>query len=293
MHRVEPATRSRRDPAGPEARRVLCMGGACIERVFRVDEIPRRPIKVQATAYRERCGGAAAVAALTIARLGGTASLHCRVGADADGARVAGWLTQAGVDISGVRRCPGGKTAGTAVIVDRAGRRLAAPFAGAGLDAPGDMRAPADLAHADAVLVDMRWQRDAQVLLRAARSAGVPGVLVADTGAPAAIAALAALAGHIILAPAALRGAAGIADPHDALRQVPRSKATDFVAAIDGGAVAWIADGRVRRVAIPAPVADAGALGGAYALAIASGETPERALRFAAEATMPADLDQD
>lgn len=292
---METAGLPRGDAAGPDAGGVICLGGACIERIFRVDEIPDRPIKVQATAYRERCGGIAATAALAVAGYGRRASLRSRVGADADGARIADRLARAGVDISAMRRCAGGKTAGTAVIVDRAGGRLAAPFSGAGLDAADDPLAPPDVAHAGAVLADMRWPQDTQVLLRAARCGGVPGILVADTGATAAIAPLAALAGHIVFTAAALRRMGGIADLHGVLRQIARDAAAACVAAIEDGTIAWIADGKLRRIATRVPVveAGAGALGGAYALAIAQGKDPERALRFAAEAAMPDDPDRD
>ena len=203
------------DRLHPEVRRrVVCLGAAAIDHVFTVDAIPPRPTKVQATSYRERLGGGAAIAALTVAELGHMAADWGRLGDDANGARILAWLRRAGVDCTVVRRIAGGKSATAAAIHDAAGDRLRAGFAGGGLDddpawLPLDTRARTDaglaaILPADVVLVDASWPAGARGLLRAARATGVPSVLVAraDMDEPACIAELAALADHAPVATA-------------------------------------------------------------------------------------------
>jgi sulfofructose kinase len=278
------------DPTGDDRCRVVCLGDVSIERIFRVDAIPDRPIKVQARAYRERCGGLAARAAGAIAALGHAASLHGRLGDDADGARILAHLARAGIDVAGVRRIPGARTPGTATIEDAAGLRLRALFGGSGLAGGASGIVVHSRAHVGAVLVDARWPQDALALLDAARARSVPGVLAADSGEPAAIAALAARAGRAICSAATLARIAGTADPLAGLLALAKS-GVGIVATVDGGSIAWVADGALRRVATRMPDSGYAALCGAYASAIARGDPPEAALRFAADAALPADAD--
>jgi sulfofructose kinase len=188
------------DPAD-RPRRVICLGAAAIGHDFAVDAIPARPIKVQATAYRETCAGLAARAAVAIAGLGHAARLLARIGDDANGARLGDRLARAGVDIAALRRCPGARTASVATIADPAGARLIASFPGAGLDEDPGWLALDPLAPADAVLVDGHWPAGARALLRAARALGVPGILATDAEPATPDPGLASLADHAIAAP--------------------------------------------------------------------------------------------
>jgi sulfofructose kinase len=190
----------------PEAkRRVVCLGAAAIDHVFTVAAIPPRPTKVQATSHRERQGGDAATAALTIAALGHAAAYWGRVGCDANGARVLARLTDAGVDCATVRRVADAKTATAVAVRDDGGRQLVASFAGAGLGDDPDWLPLDALAGVDAVLADTSWPAGARSLLRAARASGVPSVVIAraDVDDPTCVAELAALADH---APVAATG---------------------------------------------------------------------------------------
>ncbi len=193
--------------AGEDRRRILCLGGTSVDHVFGVDAIPARPIKVQAISYLERCDGDAAMAACAIAARGHAARFWGRFGTDANGRRLAARLARAGValDTAGTRTA--GRTATAAAIVDAAGRRRVARFRGAGLDDDPGWLPLSEVARADAVLVDAGWTAGAEALLRAARDAGVPGVLVAGGGDRGPVADLSALADHT-LAPAGDPGGA-------------------------------------------------------------------------------------
>jgi hypothetical protein len=88
--------------------KVLCVGVAVLDNIFAVEQIPREPTKVFAKSFGLTGGGPAANGAVTAARLGGAASLWARVGDDAVGQIIVGELAGCGVDVSLVRRIPGG-----------------------------------------------------------------------------------------------------------------------------------------------------------------------------------------
>jgi sulfofructose kinase len=88
--------------------RVLCVGVAVLDNIFAVDEAHREPTKVFAREFGLTGGGPAANGAVTIARLGGAASLWARIGDDAVGRIIVDKLTGCGVDVRNVRRVVGG-----------------------------------------------------------------------------------------------------------------------------------------------------------------------------------------
>ncbi|MGB8327726.1 MAG: PfkB family carbohydrate kinase, partial [Steroidobacteraceae bacterium] len=62
---------------------VMCVGHAVQDFVFSLATLPDRGAKYRAERFDSVGGGPAATAAVTVARLGGHASLAARVGADA------------------------------------------------------------------------------------------------------------------------------------------------------------------------------------------------------------------
>ena len=77
------------------AKRIICVGHAALDRIYRIDAFPAQPTKVRALEHIEAGGGMAANAAVAIARLGGAAELWSRVGDDN-----AGHAIRAQVDVS-------------------------------------------------------------------------------------------------------------------------------------------------------------------------------------------------
>ena len=65
-----------------EAKRIICVGHAALDRIYRIEAFPAFPTKVRALEHIEAGGGMAANAAVAIARLGGKAELWSRVGDD-------------------------------------------------------------------------------------------------------------------------------------------------------------------------------------------------------------------
>jgi sulfofructose kinase len=175
--------------------RIVCVGGARLERVFAVPAIPDAPIKVQATGYRAACGGVAARAALAVVARGGDARLWARVGDDADGAWLVAALAAGGVDTGAVAVISGARSASAAVIGPAGAPKLRAAYTGVGLAPPPGWPPPEVLADAAAVLVDVTWPEVARALLARARAAGLPALLAGQGGIAADLAADAACIG--------------------------------------------------------------------------------------------------
>ncbi|MEM7445144.1 MAG: PfkB family carbohydrate kinase, partial [Pseudomonadota bacterium] len=156
---------------------VACVGIAVMDLVFDVETLPHEPIKHFASDYREVGGGPAATGAVTVARIGGEAHLWARVGDDGWGQRILNDLQADGVRTEAVRQITNGKSSISAVMVDRRGERMIVNFGGQGLDHDPSWLPIDGISQFGAVLGDLRWLQGTQRALKAARQAGVPGVL--------------------------------------------------------------------------------------------------------------------
>ena len=86
-------------PHEPAGARVVCVGHAAFDSVYRIDAFPARPTKVRACRHDYTVGGMAANAACAIAALGGRATFWGPVGDDEVGARILEELARAGVAV--------------------------------------------------------------------------------------------------------------------------------------------------------------------------------------------------
>ncbi len=269
--------------------RVVCLGMAVLDRVFRVAALPTGPTKLYADSVQEVGGGPASTAAAAIVRLGGAAALFARLGEDGVGHAIRAGLEADGVDAAGVRMLPGARSAWSAVAIEPGGERLILNTPGAGLEVEPDWVA-FDMGEGGggAALVDMGWPAGAARLLGLARAAGAPTVLDADLGPHAGAAALIDHAEHVVFSAPGLAHHAGTMDPAEGLRRMAHRAR---VVAVTLGAVGVLAmeGGAVLRQAAPAlTVVDTLGAGdvfhGAYALALAEGQGLAAALRFATAA---------
>src|SRR5262249_39729284 len=101
------------------ARRIICVGHAALDRIYRIEALPPEPTRVRAREHMEAGGGMAANAAVAIARLGGKAELWSRTGDDAAGAAVRAGLQAERVDVRYLQAFEGARTSTSAIIVDR------------------------------------------------------------------------------------------------------------------------------------------------------------------------------
>lgn len=131
---------------------VVCVGVITMDTVALVDRYPDADDRVLATTLVRNGGGPAAVASVTLARLGIPVAIVGTVGDDEDGADALRILQREGVNTEGVSVVPGMATAASVIIVSGAHRAISTrqpptqPY-------PSD-RARALVANADWVHVD-------------------------------------------------------------------------------------------------------------------------------------------
>jgi len=269
--------------------RILCVGAATFDTIFKVPAIPATPTKVLPTACVQLAGGMAASGGAAIVRLGGRVDYWARVGDDDTGTRTIADLTAAGLNLTQVRRVSGGCSTLCTILVDDEGGRMVVPFYDPALDPDPTWLPVAELPHFNAVLVDSRWPAGAARVLTAAKAAGVLTVLDADISPAGVLETLAPLASHVVFSEPALQAFANESDANRALA-IAAGRLPGFVSVTLGAeGFRWLEAGVVRSV--PAPkvkVVDTLSAGdvfhGAFTLALAEGQSVADAGRFACTA---------
>jgi sulfofructose kinase len=272
--------------------KVICVGHSALDRVFTVEAWPQASAKVRAHGFVEVGGGMAANAAVAVARLGGAAHFWGPAGADSVAEVMSVQLQAAGVDVRGLRRFAGLYSSTSAILIDARGERLIVSYRGTALEAPADWLQLDQIGSAGALLADVRWPQGAVAALRAARRAGIPSVIDADTAEPATLRALAGEAEYAVFSEHGLACFAGSGDIEGGLRRALALGAR--LAAVTQGerGVFWIEAGEpegLRHVpAFAVSVVDTLAAGdvfhGAFALELARGKASAEALRYASAA---------
>jgi sulfofructose kinase len=163
-------------------RRIVCLGMATLDQIFRVDTIPEAPAKFRALDFIVTGGGQAANAAVTVRRLGGAAQYWGRVGDDPTGDQILRQLSDERVDIQHVHRLHGARSKTSAILIDARGERLvcSAPSQGYPPDTSWLPLDEIEVMHA--VLADSRWKPGAMTLFDAAAEYKLPSVFDADGG---------------------------------------------------------------------------------------------------------------
>ncbi len=267
---------------------VTCVGISVWDLVLRVERFPTEPGKHRASERREVGGGVAANAAVTVAALGGHASLVSALGDDATGDRIVGDLIAHGVGTGGVRRIAGRESPLSAVFVDATGERWIVNHAGADLFDRADVPTDADFEGVDAVLADMRWPEGAVAAFDAARRRGVPAVLDCDhdpTDHPEVVAG----STHAVFSLPTLSDYVGVADPAGALEAATGITDGMPIATAGDRGVHWWEDGVHHHLpALEVEVVDTSGAGdvfhGAFALALAEGRSVADGLAWAGAA---------
>jgi sulfofructose kinase len=270
-------------------RRIISLGCAFWDTIFKVGEIPRHGTKVLADRAVQAASGMATAAAATVARLGGSVELWTRIGDDATGDAFLQNLTSEHVDTSQIRRVAGGRTWISTILVDRDGERLVVPYADPTLDADPAWLPLDRVAGAGAVLVDMRWPEGARAVLARARRERVPTVLDADIAPPALLRQMIPLAGHVLFSEPALQSLVPGAATEAALVAIAATLDAEVVGVTCGaeGALVWSrgASGILQVPSIPIAVEDTLNAGdvwhGAYVHGLVEGWPLERRVRLA------------
>ena len=186
-------------------RRIICVGHAALDRIYRIEAFPPEPTKVRALEHIEAGGGMAANAAVAISRLGGTAELWSRTGDDAAGSSVRAGLQAERVDVRYLQAFEGARTSTSAIIVDRGGERLIVGQRDAGMPSGTSWLPLERVREADAVLGDLRWLEALRSVFARAKQESIPTVLDADLGAREALESILRLTDYAIFSAPALR----------------------------------------------------------------------------------------
>ncbi|MCS6996372.1 MAG: PfkB family carbohydrate kinase [Casimicrobiaceae bacterium] len=264
--------------------RVVCLGVATLDLVFRVAALPAPPAKVRALDFVVTGGGMAANAAVAVARLGGLASYWGRLGDDEVGDQILRLLVQEGVDVRHVRRLAGARSKTAAVIVDEHGERLVVSAPSQGYPPDPSWLPLHELDRVAAVHADTRWVAGAEALFRAAQARALPSVFDGDSGSLEDVRRLSRAATHSFLSESML--AQFDPSPEAALRSLFGGVNRAVGATFGARGVLWFDGERMQHMATPrVAVIDTLAAGdtwhGALALALAEGQPTLQAVRFA------------
>ncbi|OPY96670.1 ribokinase [Bradyrhizobium sacchari] len=273
------------------APRILCIGIPVRDLTFRVEAVPARGSKANATHLAEICGGNALNAAIAIARLGGRVSFAGPMG-DA-GETSSGFILERmaaeGIETDHILRIPGATTPVSAIIIDATGERTLTIYRDPALWTVKLPGADKLLVDCRAVLVESRCAAFCVDLCTEARRRGIPVIVGVDRAMSLQDGLLTA-ASHLVFSSEQVQETAGIADDGDALKHLSVLTPAFLAATRGPDGTIWL-DETAALAETPAfPVQAVDTLGagdvfhGAFTLRLAEGEGVREALRFAAAA---------
>ncbi len=271
------------------AKRIVCVGHAALDRIYRIEAFPPHPTKVRALEHIEAGGGMAANAAVAIARLGGKPELWSRVGDDNAGNSIRAGLRAEHVDVRYVQSFDGARSSTSAIIVDDRGERLIVGQRDAGMPSDTSWLPLERINDAAAVLGDLRWLEGVRAVFAQARKAGVPTVLDADLGAREALVDLLKLTDYAIFSGPALREFVSAPKDSERLEVVLSYGPKHAGVTLGSEGYAWReASGSGHVPAFAVAVTDTTGAGdafhGAFTLMLAEGRAAPDSARFAAAA---------
>lgn len=268
--------------------RVICLGVATLDQIFRVDHIPPAPAKFRATEFIVTGGGMAANAAVAVQRLGGEAQYWGRVGDDDVGDQIVRLLTREHVNVDHVCRLPGARSKTAAILVDARGERLVCSAPSQGYPADTSWLPLAEVKRVDAVHADSRWKPGAIALFDAAFAANIPSVFDADAGDAQEVLSISQRATHSVFSEPMLVSL-GWGPPRIALPLAFGGNNVLCGVTLGERGLMWFDGATVRHLPARATVCiDTLAAGdtwhGAFALALAEHQSLPDALQFATTA---------
>lgn len=268
--------------------KILCVGALTMDTILRLDALPNAAGKYLPREAVEIAAGMASSAASAIARLGGEVALWASAGTDPVGDRAVAELEAEGIDCSHIRRLEGARTAFSSILVDANGERIIVPFYDRTLASPAQSVPPIAAGDYAAVMTDVRWPWAAETALRAAREAGIPAILDADTAPVELLEILLPLATHIVASEPAAISVTGTTDLRECVRIL--ADRYDVFTAVTGGADGcYWTEGAVKQVfhvpGFKVDAVDTLAAGdvfhGAFAHGLVEGKDMTHIIRFA------------
>src|SRR5881275_23853 len=203
--------------------RILYIGMPVRDLTFRIEELPERGFKVNATHYEEICGGNALNAAIGIVRLGGRASICGPMGdaRDTSDRYILDKLAHEGIETEHIVRMPGLVTPISAIMIDPTGERTIVTFRDPELWKVELPDAGELLEDCQAILTENRCAEFCTDLCAEARRRGIPVIVDVDRTMSLREGLLTA-SSHLVFSSEALQSTAGVADDAEALKKIAR-----------------------------------------------------------------------
>jgi sugar/nucleoside kinase (ribokinase family) len=273
------------------APRILCAGMPVRDLSFRVEAVPARGSKANATHLAEICGGNALNAAIAIARLGGRVAFAGPMGdaRETSSDFILARMAAEGIETRHIVRMPDAATPVSAIVIDASGERTLTIYRDPALWTVKLADADELLGDCRAVLVESRCGAFCIDLCSEARRRGIP-VIVGVDRAMALTDGLLTAASHLLFASEQVQETAGIADDGEALKRLARLTPAFLAATRGPRGTIWLGERGTLEETPAFPVAAVDTLGagdvfhGAFTLRLAEGSGVREALRFAAAA---------
>jgi len=271
--------------------RILCIGMPVRDLTFRIEELPERGFKVNASHFEEICGGNALNAAIGIVRLGGRASICGPMGdvREASAKYIFEKLAHEGIDTKHIMHMQGLVTPISNIMIDPSGERTIVTFRDPEL---WKVRLPDTgelLEDCQAILTENRCAEFCTDLCAEARRRGIPVIVDVDRTMSLREGLLTA-SSHLVFSSEALQSTASVRDNAEALKKIAKFTPS-FVAGTRGAqGTLWLDEQHKLRETPAFPVHTVDTLGagdvfhGAFALAITESQDIPSALRFASAA---------
>jgi len=273
------------------APRILCIGMPVRDLTFRIEELPSRGFKVNASHFEEIAGGNALNAAIGIVRLGARASLAGPMGdaRETSSRYIFDRLAHEGIDTRHLIHMPNLVTPISNIMIDPSGERTIVTFRDPALWKVKLPDADTLLKDCAAILTENRCAEFCTELCAEARRRGIPVVVDVDRTMSMREGLLTA-SSHLVFSSEALQSTAGVADDGAALKKIAKLTSS-FLAGTQGAqGTLWLDEDQNLQQTPAFPVHTVDTLGagdvfhGAFALAITENQDIPSALRFASAA---------
>ncbi|WP_198964143.1 sugar kinase [Bradyrhizobium sp. Y36] len=273
------------------APRILCVGIPVRDLTFRVEAVPARGSKANATHLAEICGGNALNAAIAIALLGGRVAFAGPMGdaRETSSSFILAQMAQEGIDTTHIVRMPDVTTPVSTIMIEPSGERTLTIYRDPALWTVELPDADELLAGCGALLVESRCAAFGTGLCTEARQRGIPVIVGVDRAMSLQDSLLTA-ASHLLFSSEQVQETAGVTGDGEALKLLA-GLTPAFLAATRGpNGTIWLNETGELEETAAFPVQAVDTLGagdvfhGAFTLRLAEGEGIREALRFAAAA---------
>src|SRR5271169_1863067 len=271
--------------------RILCIGMPVRDLTFRVQGLPARGSKENASHFEEICGGNALNGAIGIVRLGGRASICGPMGDERETSSryIFEKMAEEGIETRHLVHMPGLVTPISNIMIDPSGERTIVTFRDPELWKVRLPDADTLLEDCAAILTESRCAEFCTDLCAEARRRGIP-VLVDVDRAMSLREGLLTASSHLVFSSEPLQETAGVADDGEALKKIARLTPSFLAGTRGAQGTIWLDEQQNLQQTPAFPVHTVDTLGagdvfhGAFAVAITEGQELRSALQFASAA---------